>query len=161
MIEQLQAENERLKWKLLKDRAAQLEKYFMADNHLLKQAVTGEWKRIMEVLRRMRDVDGVEGMRAQDRMAYEERCAELVEQLNETNAQISQVEKDKAEVRNRLEQTEALIRAVAERVTSYPMPAQPPRLQAFPGEQYMKQKVHEILKDVDSNYRPPMAIPTN
>lgn len=148
-ISNLQAEK-RLKMKLLNDRRATLEKYFMVDDHLLKQGVMGEWKRIMEMLRRMREVDGMESMRAGDRSAYEQRIAELEQVLAESNAEVVQSETEKGELKDGLNQAEHLIRTVGEGMTLYPMPANPPRIPAPECESYMKRQIHQLLKDMDS-----------
>merc|ERR1719326_1061327 len=44
--------NQWLKRKLITDRQDLLEKYFMADNHLLKQANLREWRHLVEVEKR-------------------------------------------------------------------------------------------------------------
>merc|ERR1719335_1240047 len=102
-IKLMEAENERLKAKLLRDRSANLDKY------LTMQAVVHEWKRIMEVLRRMREVDGVEGQRAADRARYVHRIAELEEQIAYSNELYRRSELEKTEYQERLALAEKVI----------------------------------------------------
>lgn len=151
----MQAENEWLKSKLLQDRQTTLTKYFMRDAHLTMQAVVHEWKRIMEVLRRMREVDGVESVRAADRARYVHRIAELEEQIAYSNELYRRSELEKTEYQERLALAEKVIYQARGDVEQFPLSTEPqPAPTVREKAKYMKTQLHKMLGETDPAYLP-------
>lgn len=156
-IAELQAENVRLKRRLLRERRHTLEQFFMADCHQTSQIVFGSWWRMTRDNKRQRNIEKIEREMHGDRIAYHRRLVDLEEQAKAARARRAEIEKDRATLLRRLEHAEALVDAVGEQTGRYPLP--PPR-DISPNETaYLQAHVCSILRDIDPaypSYTPPL-----
>lgn len=159
-IESLQRTNSALKNKMLSDRRSTLEKYFMSNDHLIKQAVVGEWKRYIQIVRRQRDLEGIDAARVKEKKDYQHRIAqlenanrELMEKNKELNGEIEKLHRRQAEA-------EAVIHNCGEQLGRFPLPQQNRTVPSHDASDYVKTKLHDILREVDPRYIPPLNGPS-
>lgn len=154
-ISMLQDENEMLKLKLLGCRKQVLEKYFTTDGRLLLQMVVQEWQRVCDYLRRMREYDGAESMRAQNRQMCEAKVVDLERIVASETASAVEAELELRDLRTKVERAEATIRTIASSVTAYQNP-QAPRISPFDAAAYLRSRLGDVMRDLDA--RPTQVI---
>merc|ERR1719305_374055 len=110
-IRNLQDENSMLKEKMLQNRRAQLEKYFMTTSNLMVQACFHEWDRVYKQLKAQRELDGMNSRALMDRQAFEERAMELQRRIQELAERLGQSRQDGDQKRYHLGQLEGSINA--------------------------------------------------
>jgi len=159
-IESLQMTNAQLKRKLLNDRKCTLEKYFMSNDHLIKQAVVGEWKELMYMIHKKRAQDEAEGLRHKEKLRFEQSLGRLNAENQKLREEAASARKEIMELKSKVDQAESLIRGVSEQMGRYPV--SPAKTTIVPNDagEYVKQKLHDILRDVDPRYIPPLNGPT-
>lgn len=136
-----------------------LAKNFQLDDLILGQMVFQEWERVVEVLRRMREVDGSESMRNADRCAYEERISQLERTVAHETATASEADSDRGELRRRLDRAEATIRSVSSTVAAYSTQKQP-TVSPYDAASYLRNRVTDLLRELDSRFIAPPQVPS-
>eukprot|EP00397_Hematodinium_sp_SG-2012_P046547 GEMP01052635.1.p1 GENE.GEMP01052635.1~~GEMP01052635.1.p1 ORF type:complete len:343 (+),score=75.21 GEMP01052635.1:145-1173(+) len=161
-IAELQRENDWLKFKLLQGRRSSSGKYCSLHASLLTLGVFGEWKRIAEAARLERVAEKTEAMRVNDHIQFDAHSLNLDLQVCDAQEKQREAEREVQELRARLEQAEAMIRVCSEQISQYQLP--PPRISQLPpsseSAEYMKSKLHEILRSIDPRYMPPLHGPS-
>merc|ERR1719265_2868855 len=110
----------------------------------------------MEVLRRMREVDGVEGMRASERAHYDQRLAELDEQIRYSQAALNASEEEKRGLDDKLNKANDIIQVTREDVASFPFSTpEKPEPTVQDKTRYLKTGLYRLLEDTDALYLAP------
>lgn len=108
-IKKLQEENEQLKLKMIQIRSSQLQKCFMATDEYVKQAAFAEWERAHKEMKRLRELQGIEQLRAGDKDQFIATMNELQNRIQELDKLLQEKRGQGNELRNRLNQTNAFI----------------------------------------------------
>lgn len=146
-LDDLQKTNQWLKLKLLQDRAQMLEKYFTADDFLLKQMALREWKHLVEVERRIREIEGLKNITLADRANMDKGVLELEREVHEASLTLHKAQAEKQELSNRLAQAEHLLRTVGGQLGGYPED-RVPRVPAVEAETYMKTQIRGLIRAI-------------
>jgi len=160
-IESLQIENAFLKKTIIGLRGAALGRYFTASDFFLKQLCMGEWKGLMLQVQKHREAEGAESLRTRDRSQCEQRIGNLETLLWSEKDDHKKTYQLCEDLQSRLDQAEGLIRAVTEQMSRHPLP-HPQEVKVtspFETTEYMKSRLHEILRDLDPQYIPPLSSP--
>lgn len=147
-LDDLQKTNAWLKGKLLQDRRDLLEKYFTADAYLLKQAMLREWKHLVEVEKRIREIEGLKNLTLADRANMDKGVVELERMVHDATLQLQEAENGKRELQIRLAQAENLLRTVGGQLDGYPED-RVPKVPADQAETYMKTQIRGIIRAVN------------
>lgn len=146
-LDNLQKTNSWLKNKLLQDRKDLLEKYFTADSYLLKQANFREWKHLVEVEKRIREVEGLKNLTLADRANMDKGVLELEREVHEAQITLHRAQQEKTDLDNRLAQAEHLLRTVGGQLGGYPE-NRVPKVPADQAENYMKAQIRGLLTTI-------------
>jgi len=170
IIGSLQQENENLKEKLIEFRKVVLKKYFMKlFDHSVRIDVFRQWKQIVDVSNAKREMASLELLRDQDIESFEGRIANLEtklrtskDEVENSNQTIELLESEREDLRSRLAHAEEIIYTCAPLMNRYPLPKTP--RDNIPASiemgDYIKSKLHEILRDVDPRYLAPLPGPS-
>lgn len=148
VIDDLNAQNEKMKLALLRNRHGILEKYFMATDHLLKQACLREWYFYLELVRKARAIEGLQNISAADRANMDKGLLELEHQCHQAQLTLAQREREKKLEQLRLEQAENQLRTVLKQMNNYDVGKRQPSVPMHEAESHITKGVRTLLRDV-------------